>query len=135
MNKTIPTAIIGSGASSNVGATKDNFKLTGRKSDKIFWLPDSSTQAAMDIGELPYQVCQPAKDVHITPGISENSLVIRSKLADAGYITVFDKDTVKMYNTYNTQVIVTREAVINGWCNNKTGMWWAALLPIVTNVN
>ncbi len=123
MNGTIPSAIVDSGALSNVGATKDNFKLTGHKSEKIFWLPDGSTQAATDIGELPYQICQPAKDVHITPGLSENSLVSTSKMADTGHITVFDKDTVKMYNAYNTQVIITREAVINRWQDNKTGMW------------
>ncbi len=48
---------------------------------------------------------------------------------------IFNKDTVKMYDTHNTQVIVTWEAVINGWPKNKTGMWQVALVPIVSNVN
>jgi hypothetical protein len=89
----------------------------------------------MDITKLPYNVQPPAKDIHITPGINENSLISTSKMADAGYITVFDKDTVKMYDAYNTQVIVTQDAVINGWCENKTGMWRVALVSFVQNLN
>jgi outer membrane lipoprotein-sorting protein len=68
-------------------------------------------------------VQSPAKDIHITPGIKENSLISTSKMSDAGYITVFNKDTVKIYNAHNTQVIVTRDAVINCWREDKTGMW------------
>jgi hypothetical protein len=40
-----------------------------------------------------------------------------------------------MYNPHNTQVIITQEAVINGWCKDKTGMWQVALVPVVSNVN
>jgi hypothetical protein len=40
-----------------------------------------------------------------------------------------------MYNAQNTQVIITWEAVINGWHEDKTGMWRVALVPIVSNVN
>jgi hypothetical protein len=36
LNRSIPSAIGDSGASSNVGTTKDGFQLTGRKSSKIF---------------------------------------------------------------------------------------------------
>jgi hypothetical protein len=135
MNSTIPSAIVDSGTSSNVGTTKDRFQPTGRKSDKVFWLLDGSTQAATEIPELPYNVRAPAKDIHITPVINKNSLISTSKLAYMGYITIFDKDTVKMYNAHNTQVIVTREVVINGWHKDKTGMWQVALIPIVSNIN
>ncbi len=76
----------------------------------------------MDIAKLSYNVHLPAKDIHITPGINENSLITTNKMADAGYITVFDKDTVKMYDAHNTRVIGTRDAVINGWHEDKTGM-------------
>ncbi len=122
MNGTIPSAIVNSGASSNVGTTKDHFQHTGRKPDKVFWPPDGSTQAATEITELPYDVRAPARDIHITPGINENSLISTSKMADTGCITIFDKVTVKMYNAHNTQVIVTQKAVINGWHEDKTGM-------------
>jgi len=135
MNGTIPSAIVDSSASSNVGTTKDRFQPTGRKSDKVFWLPDGSTQAATEIAKLPYDMRAPVKDFHITSGINKYSLISTSKLADTGYITIFDKDTVKMYNAHNTQVIITREAVINGWHKDKTGMWQVALIPIVSNVN
>jgi hypothetical protein len=135
MNGTIPSTIVDSFASSNVGTTKDRFQPTGRKSDKVFWLLHGSTQAAMEIAKLPYNVRAPAKDIHITSGINTNSLIGTSKLADVGYIIIFDKDTVKMNNAHNTQVIVTQEAGINGWREDKTGMWQVALVPIVSNVN
>jgi hypothetical protein len=79
-------------------------------------------------------VQSPAKDIHITPGIYESSLISTSKMEDAGYIAVFDKDSVKMYDAYNTQVIITRDEVINGWHENKTGMWQVALVPVVQNL-
>ena len=84
LNGTIPSAIVDSGASSNVGTTKDGFQLTGRKSSKIFQLPDGSIQAATEIAKLPFDIRAPAKDIHITPGINENSLISTSKMADAG---------------------------------------------------
>jgi hypothetical protein len=84
LNGTIPSAIVDSGASSHVGTTNDPFVRTNQKSNKIFRLPDGSTQAATDIGLLPYNVRHPAREVHITPGIQENSLVSTSKFADAG---------------------------------------------------
>jgi hypothetical protein len=89
----------------------------------------------MEIAKLPYNVRAPAKDIHITPGINKNSLISTSKLADAGYIMIFVKDTVTIYNAHNIQVIVTQEAVINGWREDKTGMWRVALVIIVSNVN
>ncbi len=135
LDGTIPSAIVDSGASSNVGTTKDGFQLTGMKSSKFFRLPDGSIQAATEIAKLPYDVRAPAKDIHITPGISENSLISTSKMADAGYITVFDQDHVKIYDANNTQIIATRSAVINGWRDTSTGMWRVALLPTVSNVN
>ncbi len=82
MNGTIPSAIVDSGASSNVGTTKDGFQPTGRKSDKVFLLVDDSTQAATEIAKLPYDVRAPAKDIHITPGINKNLLISTSKMAD-----------------------------------------------------
>ncbi len=118
-----------------MGTTKDGFQATGRKSSKIFRLPDGYTQAATEIAELPYDIRAPAKDIHITPGISENSLISTSKMADTGYITVFDQEQVKIYDANNTKIIATRGAVINGWRNTGTGMWRVALLPTVSNTN
>jgi hypothetical protein len=93
------------------------------------------TQAATEIAELPYDIRAPAKDIHITPGISKNSLISTSKMADAGYITVFDQEQVRIYDANNTQIIATRAAVINGWRDKSTGMWRVALLPTVSNIN
>jgi hypothetical protein len=48
--------------------------------------------------EYPFNVRAPASELHITPGVSQHSLLSTGKYADANYITVFNKDTVNVYN-------------------------------------
>ena len=50
-------------------------------------------------------------------------------MADAGYVTVFNQEHVKIYDAKNTRLIATRAAVINGWRDINTGMWRVDLLP------
>jgi hypothetical protein len=41
----------------------------------------------------------PAQDVHITPGITETSLLSTAKFADyVGYTTIFDGNQVNIYD-------------------------------------
>ncbi len=65
---------------------------------KIFQLPDSTRTAASTISERAHNVRQPAKDVHIVPTIKTNSLLNTTKLATAGYITIFDDKEVNIYD-------------------------------------
>ncbi len=59
---------------------------------------NGATEEAREIGELATNVRAPARDVHITPGITETSLMSTAKFSDAGYTTIFDSehDTVIM---------------------------------------
>jgi hypothetical protein len=69
------------------------------------------------------------------PDICKNSLISTAKFAKAGYITVFDDEEVNVYNTQNTKVIVTRQAIINRWFDKKANLWQMPLVPIVLNNN
>jgi hypothetical protein len=61
-----------------------------------------------------HEVRQPARDVHIVPSITENSLISTSKFANTGYTTVFKKDKVTIYNTLKRKLVVPREAILRG---------------------
>jgi hypothetical protein len=58
LNRTIPSAIIDSGATSSVGTPMDPFSATCRTSNKIFCLPNGATEAASEIGELATKVAR-----------------------------------------------------------------------------
>ena len=47
--------------------------------------------AASEVAEYPFKVQNPASKVHITPGVTSNSLMSTNQFAVADYITVFDK--------------------------------------------
>ncbi len=63
--------------------------------------------AATEITEYPFQVRDPTKQLHITPGIITNSLLSTSKFAAANYITIFDKEEVSIYDVNDTVIPVT----------------------------
>ncbi|MFN9961271.1 MAG: hypothetical protein ACK55I_49990, partial [bacterium] len=64
---------------------KDPCHRTGRTSNKEFILPGGEIMTATEIAEYPFQVRDPAKQLHITPGITTNSLLSTSKFAAANY--------------------------------------------------
>jgi hypothetical protein len=52
------------------------------------------------------------QELHITPGITKNSLLITGKFAATNYITIFDKEEVNIYDANNTIIAVTRGAIL-----------------------
>ena len=81
-------------------------KRMGKPLTKQFILPNGNTVPASEIAEYPFDVRRPAKELHITPGINQNSLLSTAKYADADYITVFEKDRVNVYDANNTMFTV-----------------------------
>ena len=79
----------------------DPFHGTGKPSDKIFQYAGGNTAAATTIKQLPMEVRDPAKDVHIVPAIN-NNLISTSKFVDANYAWIFDNDEVSIYDKNNT---------------------------------
>ena len=91
LNGSIPSAAADSRATSSIGTKFDSRHLisTGKKSDKAFRMPNGALESALDIGHLATAIRSPARDIHITPGIDETSLVSTVKFAEAGYVTIF----------------------------------------------
>jgi hypothetical protein len=71
LDGSIPSAVVVSGATSSVSMPADPFAKTGGQSNKVFHLPNGATEEAREIGELTTNVRAPARDVHITHGITK----------------------------------------------------------------
>ena len=102
----IPYGIADSGASSTVGQINDPFDETNKKSNKIFQMPTGNLAPASEVKHLKHDVRDPAKEVHIVPKVTTNTLISTGKFADANYITIFDKDEVNVYDANDTKITV-----------------------------
>jgi hypothetical protein len=122
MDRTIPSTIADSGATSGVGTEDDPSHRTNEPSDKWFILPSSEVIQATEIAEYPFNVRKPAKELHITPGASQHSLLSTGKYADAN-ITVFDKDTVNIYDANDTIITITKDVILRGWRDMDNKLW------------
>ena len=107
------------------------FLNTGRQSDKVFQYADGDVAPATHINHLPMDVRDPAKDVHIVPGI-KNNLLSTSKFIDANYAWIFDNDEVSVYDKNNTEIKTTRAAVLKGWRSPEEKLW---RIPLVSPGN
>ena len=99
----MPTAIADAGATSNCGAPllvstcgtykieSDPFISTGQKPDQIFCAAGGQLYHADEIKMLPFNIRQPANEVHMVPGF-KNNLLSTSKFVNAGYAWLFDQD-------------------------------------------
>jgi hypothetical protein len=120
-NGTIASTVADSGAMSRIGMENNHSKRTGKPSTKEFILSNGDVVPASEIAEYLFNIRKPAKELHITPGISQNLLLSKLKYAYADYITVFEKDRVNVYDDYNTMITVSREAVLRGRARGQRG--------------
>jgi len=136
---TIPSAIADTGATSSVGMTRDRnrnaFVPTNRHSTKAFHMPNGAVEPATHMDELHHDVCHPAKEIHIVPGIERDSLLSIAKFADANYIAIFDKDELNIYDANKTKVTVLCAAILRGWRCKETNLWRIPLVHHVSNNN
>ena len=54
--------------------------------------------------------------------LTETTLVSAAKLAEAGYVSIFDNDEVNLYDTYNTVITVSRNEVLRGYKCHQSGL-------------
>ena len=134
MDGTIPSTVANSGCTSVVGTSVDLSRCTGISSDKEFLLPGGKIVAATKIAEYPFNVQDPAKQLHIMPDITTNLLLSTNKFAEANYITIFDKEEVNIYDANDMVITVTIGAILHGFkCPDK--MWQHPLVDMVRNNN
>ncbi len=75
-------------------------------------MPNGSIEAATAMDALHHSLRAPARDVHIVSSIERDSLISVSKFVNANYIAIFDKDEVNIFNANNTEVTVSRAAIL-----------------------
>jgi hypothetical protein len=98
LDGTIATTVADSGATSGVGTTADPCHHSGWPSNKQFILPSSDVISATEMAEHPFNVRAPANELHITPGVSQHSLLSLGKFANANYIRFL----TRKWSTYMT---------------------------------
>jgi hypothetical protein len=65
----------------------------------------------------------------------QNSLLSTSKVDDADYIAVYDKEEVNFNKAKTTKITVSEEAVLKGWRCPAAGLWWLPLVENPVNLN
>ena len=103
--------------------------------DKAFHMPNGAVEPATYMDELHHDVCHPAKDIHIVPGIERDSLLSIAKFADANHITIFNKDELNIYDANKTKVTISRGTILCSWRCKETNLWQIPLVLHVSNNN
>jgi hypothetical protein len=81
----------------------------------IFHLPNGTTAVASTINKLLHNVREPAQSANIVPTLANNFLMSTSKFVDAGYTVVYDDKEVNYYEKATTKIIMSEDAVLQGW--------------------
>jgi hypothetical protein len=124
--------VVNSGTTSGAGTEEDPF--LERKSRKVFSVLNGGMEEVSDLKHLHHEVQDPARDMHIVPGLATASLVSTGKFADADYTIVFGKKEVRIYDATNTETTITRGAILKGW-KCRDGLYRIPLVSNVKNLN
>ncbi len=125
-----PIGILDSGATSGAITESNKHVLapTGKKSHKVFFLPDGTKAPATKIRQLRNKLHSPATEMNMVPGITK-SLVSICNIGDADYITVLDKNGANIYDATTTKVVTNLPAILSGDRCQQTGLWGIPLIP------
>jgi hypothetical protein len=99
----------GAGAEHNV----ECFHNTGLQFGKVF-MPPNKTQK--------HNLWPRANEVNIVPNL-HSTLISIPKMANANYVTVFDKDKASVYNTTTTTLTASKDPLLAAPCCHSTGLW------------
>jgi hypothetical protein len=86
------------------------------------------------MNKLHHKLCKPAWSVHIVPQV-QNSLLSTSKVIDADYFAIYDKQEVNFYNMKTTKITILEEAVLKGRQCPVTRLWRLPLVENPVNLN
>ena len=118
------TGILDSRATSGAAPEEDEgqFDDSGQMSSKTFMLPDKRTHRATKKMLLKHRLREGAREINIVPGL-HTTLISVPKLADANYVTIFDKNEAKIYDATITNISTTQPPVLTAPRCNDTGLW------------
>jgi hypothetical protein len=86
------------------------------------------------VNKLHHKICKPARSVHIVPKV-QYSPFSTSKLVEADYVAIYDKQEVNFYDATTTKIVVSEEAVLKGWQCPVTKLWHVPLVDKPDNLN
>jgi hypothetical protein len=86
------------------------------------------------MNELRHKLHKPARSVHIVPQV-QNSLLSTSKVVDADYIAIYDKEEANFYNAKTMKITILEKAVLRGWQCPAAGLWQLPLVENPVNLN
>jgi hypothetical protein len=130
MGGTIPSTIADSNATSGDGPSH----LTGEPSDKRFILPSGEVIQATEKVEYPFNVRAPANKLHITPAISQHSLLSteNTQMPTTSQCSTRTPSTSTMPMKPSSP---TRDAILRGWRDTDNKLWLIPLVDMVQNQN
>jgi hypothetical protein len=115
LNGTISSAISNTGATSHALLPLAPSIPTGIPSKVVFHLPNRTTAAASTVNKLLHNVREPTRSANIVPTLANNSHINTSNFVNAGYTIVYNDKEVNFYEKANTKIIVSEDAVLQGW--------------------
>jgi hypothetical protein len=118
------SGILDTGCTSGAGAEMDmdSFHDTGLPSKKVFMLPDKSKIPATKIMRLKHNLREGAGEMNIVPNL-HSTLISVPKMAEHGYIAVFNKTEAKIYDGTTTTITALGEPIITAPRCDETGLW------------
>ena len=118
------TGILDTGCTSGAGAEMDMelFHDTGLPSKKVFMLPDKTKIPATKLMRLKNNLRAGAGEMNIVPNL-HSSLISVPKMAEHGYIAVFDKKEARIYDGTTTTITTSGEPIIVAPRCDETGLW------------
>ena len=81
------------------------------------------------------KVREPERVIDMVPKIANNSLLSTGKIANTKYVSIFNEDEVKFYDSNNTVTAMPKQETLKGWRDPDPGLWGVPLTPKVKNKN
>ena len=132
--KEVKSAIINSGSTINLNQISDELEPTG-VSNKCIVVATGEESRTTHTALLPMrQLRQAARETHILPELTPNSLLSVKQLADNGYTTIFHPHErgVTVHDGHDITFTLKNAAVLQGW-RDERGLWRVPLTEEVTN--
>jgi hypothetical protein len=114
LNGSIPSAISNTDATASAFKPSDPTIATGIQSTATFGGAFSDQAKATTGDKLHHKIPKPARSVHIVPKV-QHLLLSTSKLVEAEYVAIYNKQEVNFYDAMTTKIVVSEEAVLKGW--------------------
>ena len=77
---------------------------------------------------MEHELREPARTYDMVPDITLDPLASTSKMCDAGYLSVFDEEEVRIYDARTTKITTSKPPVLKGWRDKVSTLWRIPLI-------